>query len=476
MPYPTRFSFRDYVTLIRNQSGGQSGNMAAVAILGILKKRELPGFFAPDFSYAFSQYFYDDPGSPVFRDQLGVLKEYGGCPEVSFPTNYDRGPAPRPTKDPLKDPIKEASHFKISTFGAEEEPDISTIKKYLNEKGPVWATMIASGGISVIAIIGYDDAARQIEYQDCQGDRWGVGGIGTMPYSRLGNLSVYPNVHRIRYVENLPDRDISKRLSVRVKVTTVNRSHGFMASFGRNVLTVKLGVEGHDPLVIWDRQNSYWGIGPGLWSGQIIHNFGGIFDDSKTLFIDSPAPSYWASQWPQPPVDRHWYLEIENHSSPILSNFFPTVDATLEQFTFSQSAPLGQIPVLEAPLAIPAGQTRKVLFESLTGSNYVLSLSLVRSGIIKFASGKLRHKSGGLFLSDPGKTVVVRRVHYDAFHVPMVGEKIGACVTDSQGEFKVPVPMVGSDSYQAFCGATFSPVAGVALPSPLSSEPVLEHA
>jgi hypothetical protein len=336
----TSLSYKHYVTLIRNQPSGGCGTYASVAILDILKKKEYDGFFSPNTSVRFAEQRYNDPTSTAYHKQLEVLTNYGCCSETTMPTNYDRG-----SPDPTPGQLAEAESYKLLSRGDEEQPTIEKIRNYLTEFGPVWTVLWlgphnAGDEGHIVAIIGYDDTKQEFEFVNSFGDRkpdWPEG-FGVIPYENLSTPKLFPNIIAIRKVINRENPNPVHRFAARIKIVTSGPD-----PYGRNMLRVKIGVEGQEPLIVWDRNNHYEGK-TGL--NENSGNDHDLVDNSTTLFIDVPLPTYAGLHWPPcsrlpilpfhpglPELPNYWYLEVENHSLAIgSSSFHPTgVVATIQQ-------------------------------------------------------------------------------------------------------------------------------------------------
>jgi hypothetical protein len=365
-PLPTAFNYNDYVTLIRSQGPGGCYLYALLTVTDILKKIEMKGW-APNLSYAFAEYIYNseylynkqtnkwDIKNNYQFNQDAILMNIGCCTETSMPTNFDSGP-----KIPTLQQIEDAQLFKLKKVSEWIKPDSDhqdlrfqkKIKRLIFEKSPliadVWLAQHDKDSAShVVAITGYDDNTQEFQFVNSCGDRYGDNGFGSIPYTNFlesgyPQTGPFPQIIEVRYVENEPSKNLYPSPyfpnvpTARIKITTSSNRN----NYGRNVLVVKLGVDCEKALVIWDRNNSYLGAGIGLVDSLECDtlNCKKIFDTSRNLFIDIQLPYYWFKYWPplgsnEPPGQNIWYLQIENHSINGTSFYFPSVNATLEQFS-----------------------------------------------------------------------------------------------------------------------------------------------
>ncbi|MEW6183823.1 MAG: stalk domain-containing protein [Bacillota bacterium] len=303
---PPKLDYSQYITLTGSQDswGGCIGR-SIVHSIDIIKEMEHP--YSPDFSFWYLHARQDQllqDGVPDSIVSKTLLENYGLCPESSLPTDYDLA---KPITDekgnpgwdfsPLPQPTAatnaEANLYRVKLFSESATPSVDGVKSLLCKYGPV----IAGGLLTLIqgpnpaerhcvTIVGYDDSTAVFKCLNSWGDTWGPNGNGyfTVPYNKLTE-----NFDWVRYFENLPsDRTgtanaYTARISVAMKLAW------------RNKLTVKIGVLGEQPAVIWDTP-----------CDKVCK------DTSNNLCIDVPLPAYAASHWPPSAVNQ-WYVEITNH-------------------------------------------------------------------------------------------------------------------------------------------------------------------
>ncbi|MHB1042079.1 MAG: stalk domain-containing protein [Eubacteriales bacterium] len=300
---PLKVDYSQYVTLTGNQDGwGGCIGRSIVHSIDILKEMEHP--YTPDLSFWYLHSRQDQllqnsmPDSNVTKT---LLENNGLCPESTLPTDYDKA---KLVTDDYGNPVKwdfsampqpsaasnaEANLYRIKTYSDPVTPTVDGVKSLLCRYGPV----IAAGSIPIllgpnppeghcVTIVGYDDSAGAFKCLNSWGDQWGPNGNGffTIPYDQLTD-----NFSSLIFFENLPfDRSSTGHAySARIRIHHQNE---------RNDLTVKIGVEGKEPLMIWNRPNDEPKPHP--------------YDNSKNLCIDVPLP---ASEWP-PGYYHRWYVEV----------------------------------------------------------------------------------------------------------------------------------------------------------------------
>lgn len=300
---PLKVDYSQYVTLTGNQDGwGGCIGRSIVHSIDILKEMEHP--YTPDLSFWYLHSRQDQllqnavPGSDVTKT---LLENNGLCPESTLPTDYDKA---KLITDNNGNPVKwdfsampqpsvasnsEADLYRVKTFSDPITPTVDSVKSLLCRYGPI----IAAGSMPIllgpnppeghcVTIVGYDDVAGAFKCLNSWGDNWGPNGNGffTIPYDQLTD-----NFSWVSYFENLPsDRSSSGHAySARIRINHQNE---------RNDLTVKIGLEGKEPMMIWNRPNDEPQPHP--------------YDNSKNLYIDVPLPS---SEWP-PGYYHRWYVEV----------------------------------------------------------------------------------------------------------------------------------------------------------------------
>ena len=216
-------------------------------------------------------------------------------------------PAPSSQND------QEGLNYRLLTYSPTyKNLTVQRVKQMLNQFGPI----MAAGDLTIIlgplppekhciSIVGYDDTRQVFKCLNSFGDRWNGDGYFDLPYDRFAQ-----DIDWVRYLELRPhDRTLtSHAYSARI--------HLDMNDSSRNQLTVKVGVEGRTPVTVWDTPNRI-----------------NCVDDSQTLCIDVPLPSYARDYWP-PSHDARWYVEISSlGTSPSSKN---TPDMTLQDITLAR--------------------------------------------------------------------------------------------------------------------------------------------
>ncbi len=289
---PLKCDYSSMVTLVHCQGGGGCGGYTAAAVFDILKKWECP--YAPNSSYRFQEYFYNESrklAPELELNQLDVLQRLGCVPESRLPTNYDQKPAATPTKAHFA----EAKAYRILRYSDVISPvTVDSLKRMLVLFGPLCAFGDVPGSppnAHVFAVIGYDDVTRKFTILNSYGDGWGQNGMQKMPYEsieRRPQTQQFARVTSIRYVINAPTPPGLYPYVAHLRIRH-NES--------RNHLTVKIGVEGEEPATVWDRPNKTV-----------------VPDRSRNLVIDVPLPDYAARFWPPGPA-RRWFVEVADDSA-----------------------------------------------------------------------------------------------------------------------------------------------------------------
>jgi len=303
---PQKLDYSPYLTLTGNQDGwGGCIGRSIVHTIDILKEMEHP--YSPDFSFWYlhaRQAQLLESGAPDSIVSKTLLENHGLSSEVTMPTDYD--PAEL-IYDGQGNPVKwdysampqptaavntEAGLYRVKLFSDPVTPAVDGVKSLLCRYGPV----IAGGPLPLllgpnppeghcITIVGFDDSMDVFKCLNSWGDTWGPNGNGffNMPYNQLTE-----NFDWVRYFENCPsDRSATGHAyTARIRIRHQNE---------RNDLTVKIGVDGKEPLVVWNRPNDEPKPHP--------------YDNSKELFIDVPLPAYAPSNWP-PGYYHRWYVEV----------------------------------------------------------------------------------------------------------------------------------------------------------------------
>lgn len=429
---PPSCDYSKYVTFIRQQGQGGCGTMATLAILDILKEKERP--YSPDFSYRFAEYVYNLPGSGM--DQMKVLRESGCCSETSLPTNYDPpGPAVPSTAN-----YNEAKMYRIASSSKPKKPSsVDELKKLLFLYGPLFACGDTPGSAThghCFAIIGYDDATQFFTIVNSFGDRWGTGGMMKMPYANIKNpppTQTSPRLDAFSYAVNAPTRYSAHPYTARVRI-----QHNTL----RRNLTVKLGVEGRTPMVVWDRPNRN----------------GPINDDSQNLVLDFPMPTYANQCWP-PSEKNQWYLEVTD-SFPVATT---STAGIVQEITLVKRLVQGNgtcLPIVIRPSArdfpIPLGGTVKIYIPTKRHFTLTLgaNLAVAKGETAKFTGRLDLHlefsTNNQQSVPQANREIELRRTKRDPIEGTVVYETVGTARTDGSGRFSINYAPDETSDYQAF--------------------------
>jgi len=294
---PPQLSWAEYATLLRNQDAwGGCYNMALLHVADIVKEMEHP--LTPDFSYRYLQYYWESQrGKPGAGDsfdwQQAVFTEHGVCSEASLPSNYDAAtplppgsppngfgnhdisavPKPTPAND------AEAALYHLKLGDPVKDFTVDDARRLLYRYGPLYAEGRFGGVYHVVALVAYDDTTHYFRYIN---STWG--GYSLLPYDDLTDQTSNGYVTVLRTVENVPSDRSSGPAAYTARVQ-INHDR-------RRELTVKLGVEGQQPLVVWNRPNRV-----------------ACVDATGDLCLDVPLPAYAGSFWP-PRYAHRWYVEV----------------------------------------------------------------------------------------------------------------------------------------------------------------------
>jgi len=348
---PASLDWTPYITLTSNQDGwGGCICRSITHCTTMLKEMEHP--YSPDMSYWWLHYTYEHqrdewlanhPGAPgsdwppitwmiIESDPTSEFR--GFALEGSLPSDLDLAER-KPyyvngvwqkdedgnnmyyidfTKVPKPDQadMNQALLYKVddwSDYLTTESAGVSGLKWYLWRYGPVTAggplsTINASWQTvsHCISVVGYDDAGTMTATIDGKvttykgvfkclnswGDTWNVNGFFPIPYDILETQLTY-----FQYFVNHPsDRSGSPdAYTARLKVKSTE---------GRRWLKITVGVEGHEPQVLYEHPNGRASI---------------CYDASESLTVDIPLPAYAASHWPPSQTNR-WYVEVKDLNDP----------------------------------------------------------------------------------------------------------------------------------------------------------------
>lgn len=426
-----------YVNYIRHQGGTTScAVQCTAAVLDILKRIERP--YSPNFSAGFIDYVYNasirydgygpNPNiKPLTLPQEGahmaVIKEYGCCTEGSLPwPTYD----PPTNRIPEKKHFGEAKHFRISGYGVTRPKSLDEVKYLLSK----YHALVRLYNNHCMTLLGYDDTKAEFKLLDSYGDQVHNGGFVTTSYA---DMSQHLSQMCLVWAVNQPTSPIAGTRVGRIK-----------AHFdqGRVNARVRVGVEGQELQVIWDRPV------------RSDHS-----DNSSNLALDFLLPPYEPQYWP-PRAGRTWHVEVTD-SSPVPPS---QVDGTMNEVTLVQqliTTAGGYRPVFyrpncrQFPLA-GGGSTEDILIPSQ--QSHALHLTVDR---LTVARGNAILLSGTLALHitcsnrlaptvpQAGWGVSIRTVEYDPIEGPIGSGEIGTVTTDARGHFSLTYSPSQTQSYQA---------------------------
>jgi hypothetical protein len=327
----TKVDYSQYVTFRRNQDGwGGCFHYAALHIIDILNEWEHP--YTPDVSFRYLEYWGTrrfnqmPPGERERWAQQWTLSEDGLCSEANLFSNYDAskliGTGKDENKDGKEDLIWDHVLFKGATpkptaandaeaklyrvnMSVDYIPSVNTIRSFLCEYGPVWAAGMFSNSLGlkdeghVIAIVGFDDNTRRFKCLNSFGDKWNGTGYFYLTYDQVAT-----DLWNVRYIKDIASKRAGGpyAFSARIRIQHSRR----------NTLSVKIGVIGKQPKVVWDQPNQK-----------------NLLDYSGELNIDVPLPEYAASHWPPNSSKNCWYLQVTDHNKDCMP-------AAIREFTLAR--------------------------------------------------------------------------------------------------------------------------------------------
>ena len=261
-----------------------------------------------------------------------------------------------------------------------------------------------------VTIVGYDDGIQAFKCLNSYGDTWNGNGYFLLPYEKVAE-----NLGYVISFENLfSDRSSTQHaFSARINVTAQKR----------NQLIIKVGAEGHEAKTVWDTPCQVECI-----------------DNSKTICIDVPLPSYASSVWP--PAPNQWYVEITN-TGPGTAKVNEVTLARLINETSCLSVGKFRTETYAAQSlpTVTQGDTAKVY---VTGEGMVAMPVLMEWFSLKFYPDQFNKFRGSLDVSYPlgGSAAVAdrevkiyRKSQPSCLNMPPKWTTVGSVVTGSDGSF-----------------------------------------
>lgn len=347
--WSTGCDYSPYLTFTGNQDGrGGCIGRSIIHVMNILKEMEHP--YTPDLSFWYLHARQEELAAGGAIDTAAVMKDNGICTEASLNSDYDKTVIKTNAQgkkygdySDLQQPTAahhaEAALYKAIYHDSVVNPTADNVKTLLNSFGPI----VMGGDLTYIqgpnpaqghavTAIGYDDLTQTIKFLNSWGDTWGDTGDGffTMPYNKVAE-----NFDWAKAITNLPsDRTgTDHAYSARIHIETNSNT--------RNKLTVSVGKEGNTPLTVWDSPNETKFV-----------------DDSKTLLIDVPLPSYAKNAWP-PSNENRWFVQVTNDAVS------STAEVKEITFAYLYKKPDGTFAtdtyrLEETGVMINAGETKKL--------------------------------------------------------------------------------------------------------------------
>ncbi|HED30163.1 MAG TPA: hypothetical protein ENN50_00400, partial [Prosthecochloris aestuarii] len=302
---PAEVDYSGYLTYIRNQNAGPGCmTYATLHAADIINEFQAP--YTPDLSWQYALRTWHDlynakilqKGDTVPPDlnntfNPGVSSEALCRSESDYLTPVPKTDSRYDGKlssimywdpQPTAEARQEAPQYRFE-IGEPITPDVETLKTLLLTYGPVWA----SGGwwwngAHAMTFVGYSDVSRTFKVVDSSGDWAHQHGIVSIPYDKLTEY-----VSALRVVTMLP----STRHTGRWAYSSRIRIRGTW----RGTWTVKIGVEGREPLLVY---RTY---------GRKADR---PYAHGERLDLDVPLPAYAAEYWP-PKAGARWYLQVEDN-------------------------------------------------------------------------------------------------------------------------------------------------------------------
>jgi len=323
---------------------------------------------------------------------------------------------------------QEAGLYKLKTLSEPVQSTVESVKSLLIKYGPVWCGGLipsVSGQGHWVTIVGYDDGIQAFKCLNSWGDTWNGNGYFYLPYEKFAE-----NLVTVRYFENLfSDRSSTEHaFTARINVTAQKRNQ-LIIKVGVDV--VKVGEEEHEAKTVWDTPCQVECI-----------------DDSKTICIDVPLPSYASSAWP--PAPNQWYVEITNNGPGSAKVNEVTLARLInEKSCLSVGKFRTETYVAESLPVVKSGDTVKVY---VTGEMTAPIATISEWYSLKFYQSDSNMLSGSLDVNYPlggSATVADREVRIyrksqpSCLNMPPKWTLVGSIVTGPDGSFTFEEPKVG---------------------------------
>lgn len=438
---PPAVDYSSKVTLVRDQNGTSCCcEYTAAAFVDVLKEMERP--YTPDVSVGFINYCYqasigwypnDSRINIPGEGQMGVVKYLGAVPEAFLSSrNYDpynTGRTPTAEEIPSARDLQVAPLLKVKDIQVKyfkTTDGLDKIKAYLCS-GPVG---VLQGGHCML-LIGYDDSKSEFTLQNSYAETGVNRGFVTWTYNDMLN-----NMHRVTdgkhdmsvtIVRNDPTPANAYVYVARIKAKT---------PAGRNDLVLKIGVEGHAPLIVWSAAPH------------------GAIDRGLALTYDVPLPDYAAQHRP-PDEQNPWYLEASYGINP--GGIIEDVVLVKRGFK-SDGTPLSTLyrPSSTA-FSIPQNATEKIYIPSKISKQLLLSANPVKveqAKRVTFTCTLLTHAASSSSKSTviPVKNteVAIWQVKSDPIEQTIQEKLIGKCTTENTGKCSLSFAPEKSAQYQAY--------------------------
>jgi hypothetical protein len=275
-------------------------------------------------------------------------------------------------------------------------------------------------------IVGYNDASKSFKCLNSWGDTWGLNrnGYFDLPYEEVStNLD-----SGVRYLLNgESDRSSTEHAyTARISVTACKR----------NNILIKVGAEGMESKTVWDTPCQT-----------------NCEDDSETICIDVPLPSYASSFWP--PKENQLYAEIQNNC-PNSARVNEVTMARLIHNPHCVSIGRFRTEIYRAEILprVPAGETVKIYINgdnqglgNLLEKNEWFDLEIEPDWIKKTVDPKIidyyRVLNGSLtkttfHIEKPGadrEILIYKKLLQPCLNLPPDWEVVGSTTTRSDGSF-----------------------------------------
>ena len=199
---PLRHTVRD-LPPVGNQGGQPSGTAWAVGYtaMTVLMRRHGRKDYVCSPSFLYNQ-LQKEQGGVEIRETATLLTGMGCAPLRVMPYNADD-----PTTRPSPVALERARDFRAQGFGRVDFTDLNQLRAHLLQGSVVMATLSITKnfiklegpkwpgpkgffvGRHTVAIVGYDDEAREFVIQNSAGTKWGADGFARIPYAWLVRIA-----------------------------------------------------------------------------------------------------------------------------------------------------------------------------------------------------------------------------------------------------------------------------------------------